>query len=52
MKRKFTMSLSETMLEALEKERRLRKLRSKQETIRFILAEYFKAIEHGARENS
>ena len=39
---KFTMSLPEAMREALEKERTRRKLDTLQETIRSILAEYFK----------
>lgn len=39
---KFTMSLPEAMKEALEKERKRRKLDTLQETIRSILAEYFR----------
>jgi hypothetical protein len=39
---KFTMSLPEAMNAALEKERASRKLDTVQETIRSILAEYFK----------
>ena len=40
---KFTMSIPEAMNKALEKEKELRKLDSIQETIRSILAEYFKS---------
>ena len=39
---KFTMSIPEAMEEALHKERTCRKLDTLQETMRFILAEYFK----------
>jgi transcriptional regulator of met regulon len=39
---KFTMSLPEAMKEALEKERTHRKLDTLQETIRSVLAEYFR----------
>jgi len=39
---KFTMSLPEAMKEALEKERVRRKLDTVQETIRSVLAEYFR----------
>ena len=39
---KFTMSLPDAMEEALEKECARRKLDTVQETIRSILAEYFK----------
>ena len=39
---KFTMSLPEVMKKALEKERTHRKLGTIQETIRSILAEYFR----------
>jgi len=42
MARKFTMSLPRSMHEALETERKRRKLDTIQETIRSILAEYFK----------
>ena len=42
MAKKFTMSLPEAMYEALEEERKLRKLGSIQETIRQILSDYFK----------
>jgi len=42
MAKKFTMSLPEEMHKALEKERQKRKLGTIQETIRSILAEYFK----------
>ena len=48
---KLTMSLPEAMKEALEKERTRRKLGTIQETIRCILAEYFKAQSRGARAN-
>lgn len=39
---KFTMSLPEAMKEALKKEQQRRKLDTIQETIRSILAEYFR----------
>jgi len=39
---KFTMSVPDAMKEALEKERIRRKLDTIQETMRSILAEYFK----------
>jgi metal-responsive CopG/Arc/MetJ family transcriptional regulator len=42
MAEKFTMSVPESMYQALEKERKKRKLGTIQETIRFILAEYLK----------
>ena len=42
MARKFTMSIPESMHQAVEKERKKRKLGTIQETIRFILAEYLK----------
>jgi len=42
MARKFTMSIPESMYEALEVERKKRKLDTIQETIRSILAEYFR----------
>jgi metal-responsive CopG/Arc/MetJ family transcriptional regulator len=42
MARKFTMSIPESMYQALEREREKRKLGTIQETIRFILAEYLK----------
>lgn len=42
MAKKFTMSLPESMNKALEKEMEKRKLGSIQETIRFILSDYFK----------
>ncbi|MEM2146305.1 MAG: ribbon-helix-helix protein, CopG family [Candidatus Jordarchaeaceae archaeon] len=42
MAKKFTMSISEDMYAALEKERQKRKLRTIQEIIRFLLAEYLK----------
>jgi len=42
MARKFTMSLPESMYKALEEERKRRRLDNIQETIRSILAEYFK----------
>jgi len=44
---KFTMSIPEAMKEALEKERKLRKLGSIQETIRSILGDYFRSKERG-----
>jgi len=40
---KFTMSLPEAMNKALEEEKERRKLGTIQETIRGILAEYFKS---------
>jgi metal-responsive CopG/Arc/MetJ family transcriptional regulator len=40
---KFTMSLPEAMNKALEEEKERRKLGTIQETIRSILAEYFKS---------
>jgi metal-responsive CopG/Arc/MetJ family transcriptional regulator len=40
--KKFTMSIPESMYEGLEEERKKRKLGTIQETIRSILAEYFK----------
>jgi transcriptional regulator of met regulon len=43
MAKKFTMSLPESMYRALEEERRKRRLDNIQETIRSILAEYFKS---------
>jgi len=42
MAKKFTMSVPQSMHQALEKERVKRKLGTIQETIRFILAEYLK----------
>jgi len=39
---KFTMSISDAMHEALEKERKKRKLSTIQETIRLILSDYLK----------
>ena len=42
MAKKFTMSVPDSMYLALQKEQTSRKLGSIQETIRFILAEYFK----------
>jgi len=42
MSKKFTMSIPESMRQALEKETKKRKLGTIQETIRFILAEYLK----------
>jgi len=45
MSRKFTMSLPKEMYRALEEERRKRKLDTIQETIRSILAEYFRKKE-------
>ena len=39
---KFTMSVPEAMEEALEREKEQRKLDTIQETIRSILAEYFR----------
>jgi len=42
MAKKFTMSIPNSMYEALEKERKKRRLGTIQETIRFILAEYLK----------
>ena len=39
---KFTMSVPNSMYEALEKERKRRRLSTIQETIRFIIAEYLK----------
>jgi len=42
MARKFTMSLPESMHQAVETERKRRKLDTVQETIRSILAEYFR----------
>jgi len=42
MARKFTMSLPESMLQAIDKERKRRRLDTIQETIRSILAEYFR----------
>jgi hypothetical protein len=42
MARKFTMSIPDSMNKALEKEREKKKLGTIQETIRFILADYFK----------
>jgi len=42
MARKFTMSVPDLMWKSLEEERKSRKLDSIQETIRSILAEYFK----------
>jgi transcriptional regulator of met regulon len=44
---KFTMSLPEAMKEALEKERIRRKLDTLQETIRSVLAEYFREQSRG-----
>lgn len=44
---KFTMSIPEAMKEALDGERERRKLDTIQETIRSILAEYFR--EQGSR---
>ena len=40
---KFTMSVPKAMKEALNREREQRKLDTVQETIRSILAEYFRA---------
>jgi len=40
---KFTMSIPEAMRKGLEKEKERRKLDTIQETIRSILAEYFKS---------
>jgi len=40
---KFTMSVPEAMKKALEEEKERRKLGTIQETIRSILAEYFKS---------
>jgi len=42
MAKKFTMSVPDSMRKALEKERDRRKLDTIQETIRSILADYFK----------
>jgi len=42
MAKKFTMSIPDSMNRALEKEQEKRKLGTIQETIRFILSEYFK----------
>lgn len=42
MSKKFTMSLPDEMFEALEEERKKRRLGDIQETIRAILSEYFK----------
>ena len=41
MAKKFTMSIPDAMSKALEKEQEKRKLGSIQETIRFIMSEYF-----------
>lgn len=43
MAEKFTMSIPDAMNEALEIERKKRKLDTTQETIRSILAEYFRS---------
>ena len=42
MAKKFTMSVPDSMNEALEIEKRKRKLGNTQDTIRSILADYFK----------
>lgn len=42
MAKKFTMSIPDPMNRALEKEQEKRKLGTIQETIRFILSEYFR----------
>jgi len=42
MAKKFTMSVPNSMYEALERERKKRRLGTIQQTIRFLLAEYMK----------
>lgn len=42
MAKRFTMSVPESMLRALENERKKRRLGTIQQTIRSILSEYFK----------
>jgi hypothetical protein len=42
MAKKFTMSIPDSMSEALEKEKKERKLKNTQDTIRYIISEYFK----------
>jgi len=47
--RKFTMSVPDSMDNALEEERKKRKLDDIQETIRSILSEYFRDKSHGGK---